>query len=84
MVSMEKDASESTGAAAWLRWLPAKLAELRQFFVEVKSELKKVTWPAWPEVKTTTIVVVATTIFFGFYLWGLDIGFSRILSVVLK
>jgi preprotein translocase subunit SecE len=84
MVSMEKGASESTGPAAWLRWLPAKLAELRQFFVEVKSELKKVTWPAWPEVKTTTIVVVATTIFFGFYLWGLDIGFSRILSVVLK
>jgi preprotein translocase subunit SecE len=82
MVSMEKGASETTGAAAWLRWLPNKLAELRQFFVEVKAELKKVTWPAWPEVKTTTTVVIATTVFFGFYLWGLDVGLSWVLARV--
>jgi len=84
MVSMEKGEPEATGVAAWLHWLPAKLAELRQFFVEVKAELKKVSWPGKDEVRTTTIVVVATTLFFGFYLWGLDIGLSRVLSVVLK
>jgi preprotein translocase subunit SecE len=84
MVSMEKGEPEATGAAAWLRWLPAKLAELRQFFSEVKAELKKVSWPGKDEVRTTTIVVVATTIFFGFYLWSLDIGFSRVMEMVFK
>ena len=61
----------------------AKLVELRRFFSEVKAELKKVTWPGRDEVRSTTVVVVATTIFFGFYLWGLDLGFARILSLVL-
>jgi preprotein translocase subunit SecE len=51
---------------------------------EVRSELKKVTWPGRTEVYSTTVVVVATTFFFGFYLWGLDLVFSRLLSHVLK
>jgi preprotein translocase subunit SecE len=84
MASIEKGEPEATGVAAWLRWLPAKLAELRQFFSEVKAELRKVSWPGKDEVRTTTIVVVATTVFFGFYLWGLDVGFSKVLSLVLK
>ena len=36
------------------------------------------------EVQSTTLVVIATSIFFGFYLWGLDLVFSRVLSLVLK
>jgi preprotein translocase subunit SecE len=43
-----------------------------------------VTWPSRKEVYATTIVVMATTVFFGFYLWGLDLMFSRVLSHVLK
>ena len=46
--------------------------------------MKKVTWPARPEVYSTTIVVIITTVFFGFYLYGLDLGFSWILQRVLK
>jgi preprotein translocase subunit SecE len=65
-------------------WVPRKVAEGRAFLTEVRSELKKVTWPSQNEVKSTTLVVIATSIFFGFYLWGLDLVFSRILSLVLK
>jgi preprotein translocase subunit SecE len=65
-------------------WLPRKLRELRAFFVEVRAELKKVTWPGRQEVISTTVVVMVTTVFFGFYLWGLDIVFSRVLEVALK
>ena len=67
-----------------LGWLPRKWRELRTFLVEVRAELKKVTWPGRNEVYATTIVVMATTVFFGFYLWGLDLVFSRVLSQVLK
>ena len=70
-----------TGALGW----PArKLAEARSFLSEVRTELKKVTWPSRKEVYQTTLVVIATSIFFGFYLWALDLGFSRVLSLVLK
>jgi len=73
---------------AWLAnalgWGPRKLKEGRAFLSEVRAELKKVTWPSMPEVQSTTIVVIGTTVFFGFYLWLLDLGFSRVLSLVLK
>jgi len=80
-----KSGSGEPGALAQaIGWLPDKWRELRAFLSEVRSELKKVTWPSRKEVYSTTIVVMATTVFFGFYLWGLDIMFSRVLSQVLK
>jgi preprotein translocase subunit SecE len=67
-----------------LGWPGRKLAEARAFLQDVRSELKKVTWPSRKEVYSTTLVVIATSIFFGFYLWGLDIVFSRALSLAFK
>ena len=85
---MEKGEDDRPGSPSWLAgpmgWGPRKLTELRTFFSEVKAELKKVTWPNRQEVYSTTIVVLATTFFFGFYLWGLDLVFSQILSHVLR
>ena len=72
------------GLAGTIGWLPRKLAEGRSFLTEVRSELKKVTWPSRKEVYSTTIVVIATSVFFGFYLWGLDLALSRVLSLALK
>jgi len=72
------------GLAGVLGWPARKLAEARAFLLEVRSELKKVTWPSRKEVSSTTLVVIATSIFFGFYLWGLDLVFSRVLSLAFK
>ncbi|MCK7483111.1 MAG: preprotein translocase subunit SecE [Candidatus Moduliflexus flocculans] len=46
------------------------------FLKDVKAELKKVTWPSKNEVVSTTVVVIAATIFFGFYLFFMDVIFS--------
>ena len=72
------------GLAGVLGWPARKLGEGRAFLLEVRSELKKVTWPSRKEVSSTTLVVIATSIFFGFYLWGLDLVFSRALSLAFK
>ena len=82
---MEKMEGGSTPAwlAGGMGWGPRKLAELKSFFAEVKSELKKVTWPSRAEVQNTTLVVILTTVFFGFYLYGLDIAFSWMMRRVM-
>jgi preprotein translocase subunit SecE len=72
------------GRPAWLDWAPRKLGELKTFFVEVRSELKKVTWPSRKEVYSTTIVVIATTFFFGFYLYGLDLLLTQAFTHILR
>jgi preprotein translocase subunit SecE len=46
------------------------------FLREAKAELKKVTWPSRAEVTSTTIVVIAATVFFGFYLFFMDVVFG--------
>jgi preprotein translocase subunit SecE len=53
--------------------------QLRDFLGEVRSEMKRVTWPSRKEVYATTIVVIFTSVFFGVYLWGLDLVLSAAL-----
>ena len=52
----------------------------RTFLVEVRNEMKRVTWPSRREVYATTLVVILTSIFFGVYLWGVDMALSRLLG----
>ena len=84
MAVAELEKTERSAMSDAIGWLPRKIAEGRAFLNEVRSELKKVTWPSRNEVYSTTLVVIGTSVFFGFYLWGLDLVFSRVLSLVLK
>ena len=47
-----------------------------RFFKDAKAELKKVTWPSREEVTATTVVVIASIIFFGFFLFFMDVAFG--------
>jgi preprotein translocase subunit SecE len=55
---------------------------LRNFLKDVRAEIKKVTWPSRNEVYSTTIVVIIATLFFGIYLYALDIVFSWMISQI--
>ena len=56
-----------------------------QFYGDVRSEVKKVSWPGKDEIVGTTMVVIAAVFFFGLYLGLVDyilgIGLNRILSI---
>jgi preprotein translocase subunit SecE len=54
------------GVAGW--W-----GRARRFLTEVRNEMARVTWPTRREVYATTLVVILTSIFFGLYLWGIDL-----------
>ncbi len=49
-----------------------RIERTRLFLSEVRNELKRVTWPSQKEVYATTVVVIATSVFFGIYLFALD------------
>ena len=54
----------------------------RGFLAEVRGEIGKVTWPTRNEVRGTTIIVLITVFFFGFYLYGLDVVMSYISAFI--
>ena len=56
----------------------------KQFYLDVRSEMKKVSWPGKQEVVGTTMVVVAAVFFFGVYLglvdYLLQMGLQKVLT----
>lgn len=48
------------------------MGQVKEFYADVKSELKKVTWPTRQEVYGTTTVVLIAVFFFGTFLWISD------------
>ncbi len=50
---------------------------IRQYFREVRQELKKVAWPSREELTTYSIVVFAVTAVLTLFVFGLDWAFSK-------
>lgn len=42
------------------------------FIKDTRKELNNVSWPSWREVRGTTIVVIISVFFFGFFLFIVD------------
>ena len=55
----------------------------RTFLTEVRNEMKRVTWPTRREVYATTVVVILVSIFFGLYLWVVDLTLSSAIHWIL-
>ena len=57
-----------------------KVQGTRQFYRDVKSEMKRVTWPTREEVYQTTIVTIIVVWFFGYFLWGANWALSHLVN----
>ena len=60
------------------------LKRLKQFLIEVWSELKKTTWPGRKEVYGTTVVVIVTVLICAVYLWVVDLILNAGMSAVFR
>lgn len=58
--------------------------KIKQFFREVKVEIKKVVYPSKGELVGSTWVVIITVFIVSFYLGIIDLGLSRIIRVLLR
>jgi preprotein translocase subunit SecE len=56
---------------------------IKQYYQDVRGEMKKVSWPGRQEIVGTTIVVIVATFFFGAYLGLIDYILSNALAKVL-
>ncbi len=72
MLDNFKDGTLGSVTGSWGRF--------RRYLAEVRNELTRVTWPTRKEVYATTVVVIITSIFFGVYLWAIDILLSRVMA----
>ena len=57
---------------------------MRQFLHETRNEMRRVTWPSWDDVVSTTIVVTIAVAFFGVFFWVVDSGLAYFENWVFK
>jgi preprotein translocase subunit SecE len=70
---MSEELSFPQRAAAW----PAKT---KNYIDELKLEMKRVTWPSWPQVRATTAVVIAAVFAFSAYFALVDFVVGRTIT----
>jgi len=56
----------------------------KQFYLEVRSEMRKVSWPGRQEVFSTTLIVIAAVLFFGAYLGVVDVALGAGITKILN
>ena len=60
------------------------IEKLKQFLLEVKLELKKVTWPRRNEVRGTTLVVLITVFIVGIFLAVVDVTLIKLRQLLFQ
>lgn len=58
--------------------------KVAEFIREVQSELKKVTYPSWPETLGSTAVVIIFVLIVGLFLTVVDLLLVRAISLVIE
>ena len=58
--------------------------QIRQYVSDVRTEMKRVTWPTKQEIYGTTLMVLLTTFLFGIYFYICDQAFSVSVSKTLR
>jgi preprotein translocase subunit SecE len=58
--------------------------QLRDYFAEVRGEMRRVTWPGKQEIYGTTVMVILTTFLFGIYFAICDWAFRHLVGKVLQ
>ena len=56
---------------------------IQRYVNETSGELRKVSWPTWPEARQLTILVIIVMVVIGTFLSVVDWGANNILNLVL-
>jgi preprotein translocase subunit SecE len=78
--------NEKSPGAGFSKWMEKFqwIGKVKEFFREVRIELKKVTWPSQKETIAATGMVIVLSILVSFFLGLLDVGLAKLVSSLLK
>ena len=71
-----------TGAGIFVGLQSERGRAIREFFLESRTEVRKVVWPSRQETVQTTLIVFAVVIAMGVFLWLVDMVLLEIVRVV--
>lgn len=67
-----------------MSFIKQKFEIAKQFLIEVKTELKKVTWPSKKDTLSGTLVVIVAVFIVAIFLGIVDSGLSNLIKILLR
>ena len=61
-----------------------KMQKMKRFFVEVRAELLKISWPSKDAILASTIIVVILSIIIAIYVGVVDLFFSNLIRGIIR
>jgi preprotein translocase subunit SecE len=61
---------------------PKREGRLKRFIRETTGELRRVSWPTWPEARRMTYIVIVVLVVMAIFLGLVDLGGSSLLALV--
>ena len=61
---------------------PKREGRLKRFIRETSGELRRVSWPTWPEARLMTYIVIVVLVVMAIFLGLVDLGGSSLLALV--
>jgi len=56
---------------------------IQRYYAETSGELRKVSWPTWPEARQLTILVLIVMVIVGIFLSIVDWSANQLLNLIL-
>ena len=57
--------------------------QTKSYIEDIQAEMRRVTWPTWPQVRATTGVVLAAVFLFAAYFWVVNAAVSGIINRII-
>jgi preprotein translocase subunit SecE len=78
----------TTGDQGFVERVKLWPAEIKDYYADLKAEMRRVTWPAWKQVRATTLVVIISVFMFAAYFRVVDYivgtGISKLIATFTK
>ena len=65
-------------------WFKRTWGSIRRYFRELRSELKKVSWPTPKQVLKNALIVVAAVVVVGAFIWVFDLVATTAITALIN
>ena len=63
---------------------PKIIERVKEYFIDTRGELRKVTWPTRQQTINLTLIVLAVTVAMAIFLGGVDWIFANLIRLILS
>jgi preprotein translocase subunit SecE len=64
--------------------MPSIASRTRDYTEQVVEEIKKVTWPDWPQLKNSTLVVMVFVVIVSLIIFTMDVIVRNVLGFIIN